>query len=328
LVLFTASAVGGLGFLRQSGVDSTVQIHKQAVVEDGARIGARTRVWAFAHILGGAVLGEDCNVCDGVFIENDVVIGNRVTIKNGVQVWDGVTLEDDVFIGPNATFTNDKFPRSKQNFSLAKTIVRKGASVGANATILPGVTIGRNAMVGAGSVVTSNVPPNAIVAGNPARIRDYVKTARVAPGTIPNDSPHTEDLVGGVTVTTLPLVLDMRGSLSVAEFDKNLPFTPKRFFTVFNVPSERVRGEHAHKTLHEFLVCVQGACSVMVDDGKNRREVRLDKPNLGIYIPPMVWVTHYKYSKDAILLVIASDNYDPADYIRDYDEYLEALHGS
>jgi acetyltransferase-like isoleucine patch superfamily enzyme/dTDP-4-dehydrorhamnose 3,5-epimerase-like enzyme len=307
-------------------VDSTVHIHKQALVEDGARIGARTRVWAFAHILGGAVLGEDCNVCDGVFIENDVVIGNRVTIKNGVQVWDGVTLEDDVFIGPNATFTNDKFPRSKQYVPLAKTIVRQGASVGANATILPGVTIGRNAMVGAGSVVTSNVPPNAIVAGNPARIRDYVKTSRVAHGTIQDESPHTESLVGGATVTTLPLVLDMRGSLSVAEFDKNLPFTPKRFFTIFNVPNERVRGEHAHKTLHQFLVCVKGACSVVVDDGKSRREVRLDKPNLGIYIPPMVWATQYKYSADAIVLVIASDNYDPADYIRDYDEYLEALH--
>ena len=308
-------------------MDATVQIHKQAVVEDGARIGVRTRVWAFAHILGGAVLGEDCNVCDGVFIENDVVIGNRVTIKNGVQVWDGITLEDDVFIGPNATFTNDKLPRSKQSFSLARTIVRQGASVGANATILPGVTIGRNAMVGAGSVVTSNVPPNAIVAGNPARIRDYVKTSSVAPAADPiqDESPHTETLLGGVTVTTLPLVLDMRGSLSVAEFDKNLPFTPKRFFTVFNVPSERVRGEHAHKTLHEFLVCLQGACSVMVDDGKNRREVRLDKPNIGIYVPPMVWVTHYKYSKDAILLVIASDNYDPADYIRDYDEYLQEI---
>jgi acetyltransferase-like isoleucine patch superfamily enzyme/dTDP-4-dehydrorhamnose 3,5-epimerase-like enzyme len=307
-------------------VDSTVQIHKQALVEEGATIGARTRVWAFAHILGGAVLGEDCNVCDGVFIENDVVIGNRVTIKSGVQIWDGITLEDDVFIGPNATFTNDKFPRSKQYLSLAKTLVRQGASVGANATILPGLTIGRNAMVGAGSVVTSNVPPNAIVAGNPARIRDYVKTSRVAPGTTQDESPHTEDLVGGVTVTTLPLVLDMRGSLSVAEFDKNLPFTPKRFFTVFNVPSERVRGEHAHKTLHQFLICVRGACSVMVDDGNDRREIRLDKPNVGVYIPPMVWATQYKYSADAILLVIASDNYDPADYIRDYDEYLEALH--
>lgn len=143
--------------------------HPQALVET-ENIGEGSRVWAFAHVLPGAVIGNDCNICDHVFIENDVVIGNRVTIKCGVQIWDGLRLEDDVMIGPNATFTNDLFPRSKQPFELKRTCIKKGASIGANATILAGIEIGEGAMVGAGSVVTKNVPPNAIVAGNPAKI--------------------------------------------------------------------------------------------------------------------------------------------------------------
>lgn len=143
--------------------------HDNALVES-ADIGENTRIWAFAHVLRGAIIGADCNICDHVFIENDVVIGDRVTIKCGVQVWDGLVLEDDVMVGPNATFTNDLFPRSKQPFELKKTYVKKGASIGANATILAGVEIGEGAMVGAGSVVTKNVPPHAVVVGNPARI--------------------------------------------------------------------------------------------------------------------------------------------------------------
>lgn len=145
-------------------------IHEKALVEDGAQIGANTRIWAFVHILPRAVIGRDCNICDHVFIENDVVIGDRVTIKCGVQIWDGLRIEDDVFIGPNATFTNDFFPRSRQSFELMRTCVKKGASIGANATILPGITIGENAMVGAGAVVTKDVPAGMLVAGNPARI--------------------------------------------------------------------------------------------------------------------------------------------------------------
>ena len=145
-------------------------VHEKGLCES-VKIGRGTRIWAFAHVLPGAVIGTDCNICDGVFVENDVLIGNRVTIKCGVQIWDGVQLEDDVFIGPNATFTNDPFPRSKIHpQALSKTIVKKGASIGANATILPGLTIGENAMVGAGSVVTKDVPSGKIVFGNPARV--------------------------------------------------------------------------------------------------------------------------------------------------------------
>ena len=135
-----------------------------------SKIGAGTKIWQYVVVLENAVIGEACNICSHCFIENDVVIGDRVTIKCGVQIWDGLRIEDDVFIGPNATFTNDLYPRSKQQFALLQTVIKKGATIGANATILPGVTIGENAMVGAGSVVTKNVPSNVLVVGNPAKI--------------------------------------------------------------------------------------------------------------------------------------------------------------
>lgn len=147
-------------------------MHSHALVES-KQIGKNTRIWAFAHVLPNASIGADCNICDYVFIENDVVIGDRVTIKCGVQIWDGIQLEDDVMVGPNATFTNDLYPRSKQPFELRRTVVKRGASIGANATILCGITIGEGAMVGAGSVVLKDVPPHAVVVGNPARIIRY-----------------------------------------------------------------------------------------------------------------------------------------------------------
>ncbi len=134
-------------------------------------IGSGTRVWQFAVILPGARIGGDCNLCACVFVENDVVIGDRVTVKNGVQLWDGLTVEDDVFIGPNVTFTNDRVPRSRAGMeSPARTLVRRGASIGANATILPGLTLGEGCLVGAGAVVTRDVPAGAVVVGNPARV--------------------------------------------------------------------------------------------------------------------------------------------------------------
>jgi acetyltransferase-like isoleucine patch superfamily enzyme len=127
-------------------------------------------------VLPGAVIGCDCNICDHVFIENDVRVGDRVTVKCGVQLWDGVTLEDDVFVGPNATFSNDPFPRSRRRPAVfSRTLVRAGASIGANATILPGITVGRLAMVGAGAVVTCDVPDRAIMMGNPATVHGYVE---------------------------------------------------------------------------------------------------------------------------------------------------------
>lgn len=137
--------------------------HKLSVVESD-EIGKGTRIWAFAHILPGAKIGSNCNICDHTFIENDVIIGNNVTIKCGVYLWDAMRIEDNVFIGPNATFSNDKFPKSKQKPPVFLPIVlKRGCSVGANATILPNVTIGENAMIGAGAIVTKDVPPQSVV---------------------------------------------------------------------------------------------------------------------------------------------------------------------
>lgn len=305
-------------------------IHPQAICESSS-VGENTRIWAFSHVLPNAIIGADCNICDGVFIENDVLVGNRVTVKCGVQLWDGLVVEDDVFIGPNVTFTNDRFPRSKvfpEKF--LNTIVRKGASIGANATILPGLEIGAGAMVGAGSVVTRSVPANAISVGNPARIIGYVgaeqdKLSEISHATA--DLVTGETSVKGVTLHEFPFIKDMRGSLSVGEFERTVPFSPKRYFLVFDVPNREIRGEHAHHACHQFLICVKGSCSAVVDDGKNRQEFLLDKPNLGLYMPPMTWGTQYKYSSDAVLLVFASECYDSNDYIRDYNEFM-ALVGS
>ena len=149
--------------------------HPRALVDPGAAVGSRTRVWAFAHLLTGAVVGDDCNICDHTFVEGKVTIGNRVTLKCGVYLWDGITVEDDVFIGPGALFTNDAWPRSrKYPLNYPSTVLRQGCSIGAGAVILPGLVIGRWATVGAGAVVTRDVPDHALVVGNPARFRAWV----------------------------------------------------------------------------------------------------------------------------------------------------------
>ena len=298
--------------------------HPAALVET-AWIGAGTRIWAFAHVLPGARIGRNCNICDHTFIEGDVVLGDRVTVKCGVQLWDSIRIEDDVFIGPNATFTNDPFPRSQQYPErFLPTIVKRGASIGANATILPGVTIAEGAMIGAGAVVTHDVPRNAVVAGNPGRIVGYAGAKRQgepAAGQAQGTGP-SETQVAGVILQRLPVVSDLRGLLSFGETGQHVPFEVKRYFLVFDVATEHIRGEHAHRTLHQFLICVHGRCCVVADDGKHRQEFMLDAPHIGIYIPPMTWAVQYKYSPDAVLLALASGVYDPADYIRDYAEFL------
>jgi len=308
-------------------------IHPQGLCET-SDVGDGTRVWAFAHVLAGARIGRDCNICDHVFIEEDVIVGDRVTVKCGVQLWNGLRVGDDVFIGPNATFCNDAFPRSKvRPPRFAETVIESGASIGANATVLPGLVIGRNAMVGAGAVVTRPVPANAIVVGNPAHIVGYVDAERIgvaptASTVAPPTEPGSQAIgVGAVRLHRLPRVADMRGSLSVGEFGRTVPFEARRYFVVFDVPSREVRGEHAHRESHQFLVCVRGSIAAIVDDGTHRAELLLDQPELALHIPPMIWGTQYRYTDDAVLLVFSSHYYDSDEYIRDYDVYLDALRG-
>lgn len=310
-----------------------VYVHPMALLESAA-VGEGSRIWAFSHVLPGARIGRDANICDHVFIENDVEVGDRVTIKCGVQLWDGVRIEDDVFVGPNVTFSNDPFPRSKQRpEAFVQTRVRQGASIGSGATIRPGVTIGARALVMDGAVVSRDVPPNAIVAGNPAHITGYVDTPHVdLPGqasatraaALPADSlPQLS--VARATLHRLPKIVDLRGALSFGEIGSHLPFQPQRFFMVYDVPSREVRGEHAHRACHQFLVCVKGSVGIVVDDGQHRDEILLDSARLGLHIPPMVWGIQYQFSPDAVLLVLASDTYSAEDYIRNYDEFLDAV---
>jgi UDP-2-acetamido-3-amino-2,3-dideoxy-glucuronate N-acetyltransferase len=299
-------------------------IHTTADVQSRS-IGSGTRIWQFCVVLGGATIGSDCNICAHVLIEGDVRVGNNVTVKSGVQLWDGLTIEDDVFIGPNVTFTNDLRPRSKHYpGQFLTTLIKRGASIGANATILPGLTIGEQAMIGAGAVVTRSVPDYATVIGNPATIIGYTNTSAPPPEV---SRTHTvvegpiASIVPGVELLTLHVAVDIRGKLTVAQEGQGLPFVPHRIFMVNNVPSRETRGEHAHRECHQLLICVHGQCVAVVDDGRQRQEFQLDASNKALYMPPRIWGTQYRYSADALLLVLASHPYDPNDYIRDYREF-------
>ena len=157
-----------------NSLPSSYYKHPQSLVET-EHVGEGTTIWAFVHVLPNVIIGSNCNICDHCFIEGGARLGDEVTVKTGVSIWDGVTLENKVFVGPNAVFTNDLLPRSKNaEYTMLATLVKTGASIGANATILSGVTIGRFALIGIGSVVTRDVPDYALVYGNPARQRGWV----------------------------------------------------------------------------------------------------------------------------------------------------------
>lgn len=289
-------------------------VHPQGLCES-PNVGEGTRIWAFAHVLPKASIGRDCNICDHVFIENDVRVGDRVTVKCGVQLWDGVELEDDVFVGPNATFTNDKYPRSKKYpESYPRTLVKRGASIGANATILPGVTIGERAMVAAGAVVTRNVPADAQVRGVPAREVQKASTTRL---------PEASG-VQGCRLIELPRINDPRGNLTFIEGSVHVPFDIARVYYLYDVPGGESRGGHAHKRLQQLIVAMSGSFDVVVDDGTEKRTFTLNRSYVGLYMPTMVWRELVNFSSGAVCTVMASERYDENDYYRDYEDFKSA----
>jgi len=287
-------------------------------------------------ILEDVNLGNDVKIGAHCLVENNVVIGNRTTIKSGVQIGKDIAIGDDVFIGPNVTLANDHHLELDHNWSEPmNTLIEDGVSIGGGATLVAGITIGKNALVAPGTVVTKSVPAFTIVKGNPGRVSGYVDRAAPSGGEQRanviklNNVPARGELTtvslgaGDAFVRRLKYVDDLRGNLSVGEFPSDIPFEPKRYFLVFDVPNQEVRGSHAHKVCKQFLVCIKGSVNVMVDDGNVRSEVVLDSPDLGVYIPPMVWGTQYRYSEDAVLLVFASHIYDDADYIRKYKDFQQ-----
>jgi dTDP-4-dehydrorhamnose 3,5-epimerase-like enzyme len=254
-------------------------------------------------------------------------IGHAVSIGRDVLLRASMTVGERVRIAARVIFADDRSDA---------TVLQDGVRIGPAAVIGAGVRVGHGAEVRPGAVVMSDVPPNAIVEGNPARIVGYIQTTGPATGAppagpagpAPREAPAVQRLgVGEAALYRMRRVADLRGALTVGEVDRELPFEPKRYFLVFDVPSEELRGEHAHRRCHQFLLCAHGACTLLLDDGRSRSEVRLDRPELGVHMPPMTWGTQYRYSRDAVLLVFASEHYDPDDYIRTYDEFLEEVNG-
>ena len=214
-------------------------------------------------------------------------------------------------------------------------VIRAGARLDAACVIGEGVTVGQGAWIRAGSVVLRSVPPNAIVEGNPAQVVGYLSGAdlrRPKPRLIdPQEwehSPRPAKMplgVGNAAIYLMRKIVDARGALTVGEMPDEMPFRPERYFVVYDVPSAELRGEHAHKGCEQFLICLHGSCRVLLDDGKSRCEVTLDRPDTGLYMPALVWGTQYRYTKDAVLLVFASRPYEASDYLRTYDDFLAEL---
>jgi len=286
-------------------------------------LGDGSRVLAYVHVGPEAKIGRNCVVDDHAVVVGDVVLEDNVNVQAGARLLGRVRLEQGVTIGAGAVI-NGEAPADLDD--PGEVIVRRFASLGPNVTVSPGVVVGRRAVVEAGAVVRQNVPANAIVSGNPATIVSYVDSEHAS---VPSQAAVpasgvagiTETRVRGVTLHALTNARDLRGSLMAAEFT-DLPFAPRRLFTVYDVPSESVRGAHAHRECAQFLVCLAGEVSCLVDDGSAREAIDLDALEVGLHIPPMIWGTQWKYTRDAVLLVLASHPYDAADYIRDYEEFL------
>lgn len=218
----------------------------------------------------------------------------------------------------------------------AGVILRDNVRLDAACVIGEGVHVGQGAWVKTGAVVLRSVPPNAIVEGNPAQVVGYLNGAH----SDRRPDPRHVDIhglgnlarpaqlslnIGDSALYLMRRITDARGALTVGDVPTDLPFAPARYFVVFDVPSMELRGEHAHKECHQFLICLHGSCRVLLDDGVQRCEVTLDRPDMGVFMPAMIWGTQYRYSADAALLVFASRPYEADDYLRTYDEFLAEL---
>lgn len=288
--------------------NKSMQISNSAHIHDGVEIPDSVCIGDFVSIHAGAFLADGCE------------------IHGFTQVWAGVQVGAGSIVDTGASFER---PANDRNLGI---IVGKNCQIGAGAVLRQGVSIGDGAVVRPGCVVEQNVPPYAIISSATSRVLGYresrsdgEKEAEFPLANFPQSQSVERLGIGDVTLHSLKKVCDPRGDLSVGDFAKDIPFNPKRYFLVFNVPNEKTRGEHAHYACHQFLICVKGSCAVVADDGRYRREVVLDSAEKGIYLPPMTWGIQYKYSSDAVLLVFASHQYDSADYIRDYSKFVEAV---
>lgn len=228
--------------------------------------------------------------------------GRNFVVGAGSEIGESCTLADGVVIGADCN-------------------LQDCVAVGANSVIADGVSIGRYAVIEPCSYIKDNIPPYAIASGNPARIVGYVNSTEIVSNAVKNEFV-SEAGKTGAKIYNIPSFGDMRGKLGVLEWDKLLPFDVKRIFYTYDVPSSKVRGEHAHKKCEQFLISLHGSLNVIVDDGKYREEFVLDSSDKGLHLPSGCWGTQYKHSADCILLVCASHAYDPDDYIRDYDDFL------
>lgn len=286
------------------GSDGT-KVHATSHLGAGVRLGKNVEIGPFSFLDGAISIGDGVRLCGGVAFDGMLTIGSHCHIEPGVAVTRG----------------------EGNSGSAAPVVIEEGVFVGAGSILFAGVRVGMGARIAAGTVVTRDVPPYALVSGNPAVIDGYAQSE--AHGLIPAVKKLAQRAVGvhpcsvrGVTVHKLRRHEDLRGALCAGEFPREIPFAPKRYFLVFDVPSSETRGEHAHRICEQYLVCVSGSIAVVVDDGEHREEIVLSDPTQGLYIPPGVWGIQYKFSSDSVLLVFASHEYDPDDYIRNYSEFL------
>lgn len=280
---------------------SVMMNHQTVVIEAGAKVAS------------SAILGCFVQVSSDAVIENDAVVEGLVIVPSHVHI------DSHAHIGCGVCFVT---PIAKDK----PTVIGAHASIGSRAIIRSGISIGAGAVIAPGTHIQRSIPSMAIVEGSPARIVGYVGANIDALESFDSGgAPIQATNVRGVRIHRMPRVMDIRGNLTVGEFDRSVPFTPKRYFMVFDVPSMETRGEHAHRECHQFLICVRGSCAVVADDGAHRQEFLLDRPDVGIHLPPMVWGIQYKYSADAVLLVYASHYYDNLDYLRNYTEFRQLV---